>query len=118
VNSVEDPGIGTCDATECTLREAITAANADAVVDVIDFSALSSGSGAITLATDPLPAVLNSVVIDGTTHPDWSEGFPGLHIDGSALTSGAGLQLSAGSSTVEGVAIGGFTGNGITIDTA
>src|SRR6266850_2584906 len=38
VNSLNDPGDGTCDTTECTLREAINTANANAGPDVIDFS--------------------------------------------------------------------------------
>jgi CSLREA domain-containing protein len=118
VNSVDDPGTGACDVTECTLREAIAAANADATADTIEFSAVPSGSGDIFLLTDPLPAVSNPVLIDGTTHPDFAEGFPGVRIDGSALASGAGLRLSGGAITVKGVAIDGFSGNGITIDTA
>ena len=38
VNSLADPGDGTCDVLECTLREAINEANANAGPDVIDFS--------------------------------------------------------------------------------
>ena len=56
VNSVADPGTGGCDGVECTLREAIAAANADATADTIDFSAVASASGDISLLT-PLPAV-------------------------------------------------------------
>jgi hypothetical protein len=105
--------------TECTLREAITAANADAIADTIEFSQTASGAGDIFLATDsPLPTITNPVLIDGTTHPDWSEGFPAVRIDGSDVSSGAGLVISGGSTTVKGVAIDGFTGNGITIITA
>ena len=117
VNSVDDPGTGGCDGVECTLREAIAAANADATPDTIDFSAVASASGDIVLLT-PLPAVSNPVLIDGTTHPDFAEDFPGVRLDGGTLASGAGLLLSGGGITVKGVAIDGFTGNGITIDTA
>ncbi len=117
VNSVDDPGTGACDGAECTLREAIVAANADATPDTIDFSAVDPASGDIVLLT-PLPAVSNPVLIDGTTHPDFAEDFPGVRLDGGTLASGAGLLLSGGGITVKGVAIDGFTGNGITIDTA
>ena len=52
VNSAADPGDGICDATECTLREAIDAANASAGADAITFSI---GAGAQTIApTSPL----------------------------------------------------------------
>ena len=118
VNSVDDPGTGGCDATECTLREAIVAANVDATADTIDFTNVPAGSGDIFLPSDPLPAVSNPVLIDGTTHPDYSDGVPAVKIDGSAVASGAGLLLSGGAITVKGIAIDGFGGNGITITTA
>jgi CSLREA domain-containing protein len=62
VNSLADPGDGTCDATECTLREAIAAANANAGADTIDFSV----SGTINLASQ-LPDLSDTagVTIDG-----------------------------------------------------
>lgn len=47
VNSTNDPGNGVCDVTECTLREAIAAANAG---DTIDFSALFDTARTITLS--------------------------------------------------------------------
>ena len=61
VNSLADPGDGTCDAS-CTLRDAIIAANAHATADTIQFSL----SGTITLAS-VLPGVPVSDVltIDG-----------------------------------------------------
>ncbi|MGF1470507.1 MAG: CSLREA domain-containing protein [Rubrobacteraceae bacterium] len=45
VNSLSDPGTGGCDANECTLREAIEAANDNAEPDEITFSV----TGQITL---------------------------------------------------------------------
>jgi len=52
VNSNADPGDGVCNSTNCTLREAITAANAPALTDpvVIEFD-LPAGSRTITLAS-------------------------------------------------------------------
>ena len=38
VNSTNDPGTGGCNATECTLREAITAANTASGADTINFN--------------------------------------------------------------------------------
>src|SRR5436190_24307117 len=69
VNSTADPGTGTCDVTECTLREAITAANADPAVDTIDFTNVASGDNTISLGTNPLPAITQPVTIAATTHP-------------------------------------------------
>lgn len=117
VNSVDDPGTGTCDATECTLREAIAAANANANADVLDFSGVATGSGPIFLATNALPAITQPLTIDGTTHPDFGPGFPGVVIDGGGLT-GDGLHVTGGTTTVLGVEIDSFAGDGIKIDTA
>ena len=44
VNSIADPGVGVCDAAECTLREAITAANATAGTDTIAFDIAGAGN--------------------------------------------------------------------------
>jgi CSLREA domain-containing protein len=52
VNSTADPGDGTCNGANCTLREAITAANASAAADTITFSV----TGTITLSST-LPEV-------------------------------------------------------------
>jgi fibronectin-binding autotransporter adhesin len=65
VNSTADMGDGTCDATECTLREAVTAANATAGADTIDFD-LTGTSPKITLAS-PLPDITQPVSILGGT---------------------------------------------------
>jgi CSLREA domain-containing protein len=40
VNSTSDPGGNGCHSTECTLREAITAANRTSSADVINFNIL------------------------------------------------------------------------------
>ena len=65
VNSLSDPGDDTCDVTECTLREAITASNNDANPadqDVIVFD--SSLTGSITLQANP-PTIRQSLWIQG-----------------------------------------------------
>jgi CSLREA domain-containing protein len=59
VNSTADPGTGGCDVTECTLREAITAANADPDAETIFFNITGPGcdaNGVCTIApTSALP---------------------------------------------------------------
>ena len=68
VNSTADPGTGSCDATECTLREAVEAANAhfnsptDAP-DVVTFA--SSVTGGIQLAGDPVSITSDGLHIVG-----------------------------------------------------
>ncbi|HWS27025.1 MAG TPA: choice-of-anchor Q domain-containing protein, partial [Xanthomonadales bacterium] len=57
VNSIADPGTGTCDLAECTLREAIVAANATAGLDTISFDPVVFGvARTITLTAGELIA--------------------------------------------------------------
>jgi CSLREA domain-containing protein len=117
VNTTDDHDDGFCTLTDCTLREAINAANGthDAV---IDFGILS-GPQTIQPAS-PLPAVTAPVTIDGTTQPGFDAGThkPIIELDGSvAATSGSGLELSGGNSTVRGLVINRFDGSGIVLDT-
>jgi CSLREA domain-containing protein len=70
VNSTADPGSGGCDATECTLREAVEAANAHGNLpaiapepDVVTFA--TSVTGAIQLADDPISITSDSLHIVG-----------------------------------------------------
>jgi CSLREA domain-containing protein len=61
VNSAADPGTGGCNATECTLREAVDAANATGPADVITFAdgltgpiQLADSEGSITITKSSL----------------------------------------------------------------
>ncbi len=62
VNTTADTDDGSCDASDCTLREAINAANAIGTDDTINFS-LPPGS-TISLLTE-LPAIDGNLVING-----------------------------------------------------
>ena len=63
VTKTADTNDGTCDA-DCSLREAITAANASAGLDIIEFSI---GTGVATITPlSALPVILDPVVIDAT----------------------------------------------------
>jgi CSLREA domain-containing protein len=105
VNSSLDPGGTTvgCDTTECTLREAITAANGNGnnTPDNILFASSLSGS-TITLASD-LPTITDSLSIDGlgasalTVDGDGNGIFDLDHgpTDGT-LVSISGLTLTGG----------------------
>lgn len=92
----------------CTLRAAIQEANALAGHDAIEFSI---GSGVQTINLDSaLPILTSPVTIDGTTQPGFS-GAPLVVISGGG--SVRGMEIVAGSSTLRGLAIVNFAGDGL-----
>ena len=66
VNSADDVDDGTCDATHCSLREAINAANANSGTDSVAFNVAGSGPHTIQ-HTSALPTITDPVIIDGYT---------------------------------------------------
>src|ERR1700677_1415744 len=99
-----------------SLRWAILQANASTSLDTIQFDIPGSGVQSIQL-TSPLPPVVNSVVLDGTTQPNY-QGAPLIELDGSTAGSGNGLVVSGGGSTVTGLSIVGFSGSAIVLESA
>ncbi|MCJ7667208.1 MAG: CSLREA domain-containing protein, partial [Anaerolineae bacterium] len=100
VNSTTDPGDGICNSTECTLREAINAANAFAGENIISFNIPINSPGCngvtctITLSSD-LPAInglSTGTTIDGTTQAfyqgDTNPYGPEIEISGESLGPG------------------------------
>jgi CSLREA domain-containing protein len=125
VNSTDDPGDGVCDAAECTLREAINLANVGAGLETISFNIPGAGPHVIS-PISPLPTITDPVIIDGYSQPGSSPNTnpPELgsnavimvELDGSQAGSVlAGLNITAGDSTVKGLAINRFNGNGIAL---
>jgi hypothetical protein len=107
-----------------TLREAITAAvthtaSGDAPagstgLNYIRFNLPGGGVHTIRL-TSALPVIKAPLVIDGSTQPGYA-GKPLIELDGSAAGSSAnGLVLTGGSSTVKGLLINRFHGDGIDV---
>jgi len=104
VNSVADPGTGSCDASECTLREAIAAAELTPAADTISFAipAAQCGSGTCVIAaTANLPIITTPIFIDGYTQPGAAANTraPGLGLGSNAvikieLNGGAGVPFS------------------------
>src|SRR5262249_51335666 len=68
VDNTVDPGDGVCASPGCTLREAITAANANPGPDIINFNIPGAGVHTIT-PTSELPTITETVTIDGYTQP-------------------------------------------------
>jgi CSLREA domain-containing protein len=110
VNAADDVDDESCDATHCSLREAIAAANANSGIDTIAFAL--AGSTTIVPAAG-LPTITDPVFVDGTTQPGYAT-TPIVVLDGAAAPSGTdGLTITAGGSTVRGLSIGDFSGAGI-----
>lgn len=118
VNSTNDPGSGNCDAAECTLREAIIAANANgASQDTIQFNIPGAGPHVITLAA-ALQPILQPLVIDGLSQPGAScTGLPAdprIVVNGSGLPGGTpGLVINTGNTRVRGLVIHRFSSHGV-----
>ena len=97
----------TADSGPGSFRQAILDSNARSSRDTIAFNIPGAGPHSIVLQT-PLPIINNSVIIDGTTEPDYVVGAPVIELDGSALADAIGLHITASNSTVRGLVINGF----------
>jgi len=121
VNSTNDVNDGACNATHCSLREAINAANAAAGSDTIAFNI--AGAGVKTISpTSALPGITGPVIIDGLTQPGatcaaWPPTLLIVLNGALAGTATPGLQVVTGASTVRGLVVNGWWDDfGITID--
>jgi hypothetical protein len=95
VTSTADSGAG-------TFHQAILDSNASVgVLDTIAFDIPGAGIHTIVVSTN-LPDVTDPVIIDGTTQPGYA-GSPLIELTESAITQG--FRISAGNSTVRGLAI-------------
>ena len=136
VNSTNDPGDGTCNATECTLREAINAANSTKRADTITFNIPGNGPHNISLGSLGLPTITKPVTIDGYTQGDATADTaddatentltePGktnavlkIQLDGINVTSrvqGLDIGTNASNTVVKGLVIHRFRWEGISI---
>lgn len=102
-----------------SLREAIVAANNSpnsGGVDEIHFDIGGGGTQTIQpLAA--LPTITDPVLIDGTTQLGYS-GSPLIELDGSSTVGVDGILITAGNSTIRGLVINRFDGDGIHVSGA
>ena len=112
LNTSEFVVLNTADNGPGSFRQTLLNANAAAGVQTITFGISGVGPQTITPSSS-LPAVLDPVVIDATSQPGFS-GLPLIEINGSSAgTLANGLHISAGNSTVRGLAVNNFGGAGI-----
>ncbi|PSB15514.1 DUF4347 domain-containing protein [Phormidesmis priestleyi ULC007] len=106
----------TSDSGEGSLRQAIINANAFAGANTISFAIPGTGVQTIALQS-ALPVISDVVTIDGATQTGFTN-TPLIVLDGTAAgTTASGLHLTAGGSTIKGLAIENFAQDGILIDT-
>jgi autotransporter-associated beta strand protein/parallel beta-helix repeat protein len=111
VSNANDSGGG-------SLRQALSFANTylQGTSNVV-FALPAKGTDTIHLLT-ALPVSTTPVNIDGTTQPGFA-GTPLIVLDGSGITTPAsGLVLRGGNSTVRGLAITYFSGDGIDVESS
>ncbi len=111
VNNTGDAS-GTCYMLQCDLRQAIQASNAlpnGSSTNQIVFNIPGGGAQSISPAS-VLPSITVPVVIDATTVSGQV-----VTIDGSSAGASDGLTISGGSSTLRGLTITHFSGNGVVI---
>jgi uncharacterized repeat protein (TIGR01451 family) len=112
VNSPLDPGPAGCTVEVCTLRAAIATSNAHPGLDTITFAIPGAYRSKIDLAS-ALPAISDPVNITGVLG---SFGAPRVELFGGDAGLGIdGLAVTAGGTTIFGLMIDGFNGNGITL---
>lgn len=111
VNTEVDGDDLSCDVQNCSLREAINAANQMSGLDTVRFNIAGTGVHTIAPASG-LPVITNPVTIDGTSQPGYA-GVPLIEINGQSAGLANGLYITAGSSTVRGLIINRFIGAGI-----
>lgn len=107
VSTTGDSGAG-------TLRQAIIDSNTAGGTNTINFSITGTGIQSIALLS-PLPTVTTPVTINGFSQTSGST-TPQIELNGAGAGAGAnGLNITAGNSTVQGLIINRFTGNGIVL---
>ena len=103
VINVNDGGAG-------SFRQAILNANANAGTDRIEFN-IPGGQPYTITPSSSFPPITGSVIIDATTQPGFA-GTPIIELNGVNVGDN-GLSVLGGNSTIQGLVINRFRGNGI-----
>ena len=116
-DTLHDPGCATTGTGTCSMRDAISFANANSGHDTISFNIPGSGVHTITPAT-ALPALTGAdgATVDGYSQPGASVNAATagsnavllVAIEGSGAAGVDGLRLASSNNTVTGLIIGGF----------
>jgi len=107
VNTYDDVDDGICDATHCSLREAINAANASPGPDTITFDVPEGGSNIIRV-TSPLPPLTDdATTIDATTLPHYN-GYPVVFLGKDVAVVETGLLIESDGNLIRGLGFAGF----------
>jgi uncharacterized repeat protein (TIGR01451 family) len=106
--------LNTNDSGTDSLRDAITKSNTAGGTNIIVFNITGTGVQTINLAS-ALPTITVPVTINGFSQPG-TTGTPTIELRGTNAGAGAnGLTIAAGNSTIEGLTINAFKGNGIVL---
>ena len=123
VTTTADENNSNYNPADLSLREAIELANANPGTDTISFDIPGAGVQTISLLS-ALPTITDPVIIDGYTQPGASPNTLAngdnavllIELDGANAPAGTdGLLINAGGSTVEGLVINRFAGDGVQI---
>ncbi len=107
----------TLDSGAGSFRQAILDANATGGIDTIEFHIPGIAPFKIS-PTLPLPALTDPVVINATTQTGYVD-RPVVQLDGTLAGGGVvGLRVGGGGSTIRGLAINGFSADGIRLDSS
>ncbi|TNF36036.1 MAG: hypothetical protein EP329_05610, partial [Deltaproteobacteria bacterium] len=114
----EHPGDGLCANANggCDLRAALDELNALGDPGAVVFDLPGDGPHVLAVAS-PLPTVSVPVVLDATTQPGWTDA-PVVALAGAAVGPTDGLVLAGGASTVRGLNVYGFDGDGVRFEAA
>ncbi len=113
VNSTDDVNDGTCNATHCSLREAITAANANPGPDTISFD--PSLAGQTIVITGSVLTIEGSGSVSTTINGDVDgDDTPDVTLSYGGSTSGiSGIRVRSSGNVIQNLVIQQFTGHGI-----
>jgi CSLREA domain-containing protein len=116
VNTTSDADDGACNATHCSLREAINAANANPGPDTINFNI--PGAGARVISASPMPALTDAgTTVNGTSQPGYA-GAPIVEVTGAGAESAPGFRVYAADTTIRGLSITEWSPGGIIVEGA